>query len=156
MLPIKYKYVLQDHSFAWLKRLSTDSVENSKKLAERYLCYPRGLIRGALHNLGLETKVSSSIAINGNAFACTLLLNQTEKECENRLLIRLHSFFYRLFHRAHQSSSTSPRRGRHTHTLSKIIKWLLTVALARDTLGPRQTPTFNTLLYHNEPHFCPE
>lgn len=67
----KYKYVLQDHNFAWLKRLSTDSAEHSKKLAERYLCYPRGIIRGALHNLGLETKVSSSISLNGNAFGCS-------------------------------------------------------------------------------------
>ena len=70
----KYKYVLQDHNFPWLKRLSTDSPEQAKKLADRYLCYPRGIIRGALHNLGLETKVSSSVALNGPAFACSFTI----------------------------------------------------------------------------------
>lgn len=54
-------------------------------MAERYLCFPRGIIRGALHNLGIETKVTSTIAFNGNALACTSCL------CEAR-----EALFYKL------------------------------------------------------------
>ncbi|XP_020267603.1 trafficking protein particle complex subunit 6B [Asparagus officinalis] len=63
-------FVLQDNRFRWLSHVSPnpspestdDSAENSAVQATNmYLCFPCGIIRGALTNLGIPCAVSADI-----------------------------------------------------------------------------------------------
>ncbi|KAI8329058.1 transport protein particle component [Chlamydoabsidia padenii] len=62
-------YVLQDNSFRWFMRLSTDvgGADTAKK-ATPYLWFPCGIIRGALANLGVTSVV---VAETSNLPQCT-------------------------------------------------------------------------------------
>ncbi|CAO3592627.1 unnamed protein product [Absidia cylindrospora] len=62
-------YVLQDNSFRWFMRLSTDvGGADSAKKATPYLWFPCGVIRGALANLGVSSVV---VAETSNLPQCT-------------------------------------------------------------------------------------
>ncbi|CAO3636044.1 unnamed protein product [Cunninghamella blakesleeana] len=62
-------YVLQDNSFRWFMKLSTDvGGADSAKKATPYLWFPCGIIRGALANLGVTSVV---VAETSNLPQCT-------------------------------------------------------------------------------------
>ncbi|ORZ00579.1 transport protein particle component [Syncephalastrum racemosum] len=62
-------YVLQDNSFRWFMRMSTDlGGADSAKKATPYMWFPCGMIRGALANLGVPSIV---VAETSNLPQCT-------------------------------------------------------------------------------------
>ncbi|KAG2221262.1 hypothetical protein INT45_012383 [Circinella minor] len=62
-------YVLQDNSFRWFMRMSTDiGGADSAKKATPYIWFPCGIVRGALANLGVPSVV---VAETSNLPQCT-------------------------------------------------------------------------------------
>ncbi|XP_049852450.1 trafficking protein particle complex subunit 6b-like [Schistocerca gregaria] len=57
----RVRYILIDTAFVWLKRFSSYSFAETKQLAEKYLCFSAGIIRGAFSNQGIRAKVEVSI-----------------------------------------------------------------------------------------------
>lgn len=60
-VPLQDKYVISDSNFRMLRRFSADSMESTEKLAEKYLHFPRGLIRGALNIMGIDCEVRAEV-----------------------------------------------------------------------------------------------
>ena len=54
-------FVLRDSQNAWLLRLSEGGEEARAGTAARILCFPCGLVRGALANLGIEATVTAEV-----------------------------------------------------------------------------------------------
>eukprot|EP01130_Rhizamoeba_saxonica_P000916 TRINITY_DN107_c0_g1_i1.p1 TRINITY_DN107_c0_g1~~TRINITY_DN107_c0_g1_i1.p1 ORF type:complete len:183 (-),score=7.64 TRINITY_DN107_c0_g1_i1:56-562(-) len=54
-------YVLQDNEFEWLRHVSSDSTENTRILAEKYLYFPCGIIKGIMDGLNFKCYVSAEI-----------------------------------------------------------------------------------------------
>lgn len=60
-------FVLTDSRFKWLEKYSSDDIA-SKQAAAKMLNIPCGLLRGALHNLGITAIVNADF---NNLPACT-------------------------------------------------------------------------------------
>jgi hypothetical protein len=54
-------YVLTDNKFRWITSLSAENAAKTKQLAEKYLVFPCGLIKGALDVLGVPCSVKAEI-----------------------------------------------------------------------------------------------
>lgn len=61
-------FMLQDHEFKWLKRLSNVN-DDARVAAVKLLTFPCGIIRGALVNLGYKALVSCDFAVDGTNIA---------------------------------------------------------------------------------------
>uniref|UniRef100_A0A6B2LNY0 Trafficking protein particle complex subunit 6B n=1 Tax=Arcella intermedia TaxID=1963864 RepID=A0A6B2LNY0_9EUKA len=64
-------YVLTDSKFRWIVRLSTDTNQNTKTEAEKYVVFPCGIIKGALESLGVQCVVKAEI---GTFPACSFTI----------------------------------------------------------------------------------
>lgn len=58
--------MLTDNEFRWLRRISADSPAATKEQAEKYLQFPKGVLRGVLNNLGLDAEISTQTTTTGN------------------------------------------------------------------------------------------
>jgi len=54
-------FVLTDHKFRWITHLSSDVTMKTKSLAEKYIFFPCGVIKGALDILGIQCSVKAEI-----------------------------------------------------------------------------------------------
>mmetsp|Transcript_3455 Transcript_3455/g.5240 ORF Transcript_3455/g.5240 Transcript_3455/m.5240 type:complete len:168 (-) Transcript_3455:202-705(-) len=55
-------YVIMDNRFRWLSRFAgalSPGAQNARDIAHIHLAFPCGLVRGALHCLGLESQVTA-------------------------------------------------------------------------------------------------
>jgi hypothetical protein len=50
--------VLSDYKFKWLERYSSDDIK-AKQSATKLLHFPRGILKGALANLGMNAVVTA-------------------------------------------------------------------------------------------------
>jgi hypothetical protein len=53
---------MYDSKFRWLLRISGNSSSAVKLVAERYLYFCCGIIRGALYNLGINSVVTAELS----------------------------------------------------------------------------------------------
>jgi hypothetical protein len=53
---------MNDSKFRWLLRISGNNPAAVKLIAERYLYFTCGLIRGALYNIGINSVVTAEIS----------------------------------------------------------------------------------------------
>lgn len=53
--------MLTDNKFRWITSLSAENAAKTKQLAEKYLVFPCGLIKGALDVLGVPCSVKAEI-----------------------------------------------------------------------------------------------
>lgn len=61
-------FVLKDHQLRWLRRFPTED-ERARVAAIKMLAFPCGLIRGALHNLGIQAVVSCDFLADGKTMS---------------------------------------------------------------------------------------
>lgn len=55
-------YVMHDTKFRWLQRFSGSDATVVRTAAERYLCFPCGIIRGVLYSLGVDSVVTAEVS----------------------------------------------------------------------------------------------
>lgn len=59
---MKGTYLIHDHKFKFLMRISDQTLEKTLEKAKFYLIYTSGMIRGALSALGVESFVTAKIS----------------------------------------------------------------------------------------------
>lgn len=67
----KGTFVLTDQKLRWITRLSSDTTSKTKMLAEKFVLFPCGIIKGALDLLGIPSSVKAEIT---SVPTCTLTI----------------------------------------------------------------------------------